>query len=206
MRYDKNGDGKLTRDEVPERMQGIFARGDSNQDGVLTVDEIRKMSQAQSQQQQQQVRGQEGGGEPGRALRESFNQMGFIMREPLYMALDTDHDGKISAGEIAAAPKSLLALDKNHDGQLTQDELLPAGPPPGGDGRPRGFGNPQEMADRLFDQFDANKDGKLTREEMPERMQELFDSADTKKRGSITRDQLVKALEARSQQQRTERQ
>ena len=40
MAFDKNGDGKLTRDEVPERMQGLFDRADIDKDGVLTADEI----------------------------------------------------------------------------------------------------------------------------------------------------------------------
>ena len=51
---------------------------------------------------------------------------------PLMEALDTNHDGVLSAEEIAAAPTSLKKLDKNSDGQLTEDELRP--PPPGGRG------------------------------------------------------------------------
>ena len=47
MAYDKNGDGKLSKDELPERMQGMLERGDTNKDGFLTPDEIRTMAQAQ---------------------------------------------------------------------------------------------------------------------------------------------------------------
>ena len=49
-------------------------------------------------------------------------------------ALDTNHDGILSAEEIANAPASLKKLDKNGDGQLTEEELRP--PPPGGRGGP----------------------------------------------------------------------
>ena len=49
-------------------------------------------------------------------------------------ALDTNHDGILSAEEIANASASLKTLDKNGDGQLTEDELRP--PPPGGRGGP----------------------------------------------------------------------
>ena len=52
----------------------------------------------------------------------------------LMEALDTNHDGILSAEEIANAPASLKKLDKNGDGQLTEDELRP--PPPGGPGGP----------------------------------------------------------------------
>ena len=47
--FDRNGDGQLSRDEVPERMQGLFARGDANQDGVLSRDELRQLAVAQSE-------------------------------------------------------------------------------------------------------------------------------------------------------------
>lgn len=37
---------------------------------------------------------------------------------PLLSALDTNHDGVLSAGEISAAPRILPTLDANHDGRL----------------------------------------------------------------------------------------
>jgi hypothetical protein len=42
--YDKNKDGKVTKDELPERMQGLIARGDTNKDGALDKEEIRKLA------------------------------------------------------------------------------------------------------------------------------------------------------------------
>lgn len=48
MAFDKNKDGKITRDELPERMHHLFALGDSNKDGALDRDEIRKLASAQS--------------------------------------------------------------------------------------------------------------------------------------------------------------
>ncbi len=47
---------------------------------------------------------------------------------PVMMALDANHDGVLSATEIANATKALLTLDKNGDGQLDRDELRPARP------------------------------------------------------------------------------
>ena len=49
LEFDRNGDRQLSKDELSERMQGLFARGDSNQDGILSQDELRKMAGAQSQ-------------------------------------------------------------------------------------------------------------------------------------------------------------
>jgi len=55
-------------------------------------------------------------------------------------AVDTDHDGIISAEEIAAAPDTLKTLDENSDGQLSKDEFLPPPPPPRPDGLQNGGG------------------------------------------------------------------
>jgi Ca2+-binding EF-hand superfamily protein len=46
MANDKNKDGKLSKAELPERMQGIFARADANKDGFLTKAELTKFTSA----------------------------------------------------------------------------------------------------------------------------------------------------------------
>jgi Ca2+-binding EF-hand superfamily protein len=46
--FDANKDGKLAKSEVPERMQGIFVRGDANHDGFLTKDELTKLAATQN--------------------------------------------------------------------------------------------------------------------------------------------------------------
>ena len=38
--FDANGDDRIARDELPERMQGLVSRGDKNHDGFLTADEV----------------------------------------------------------------------------------------------------------------------------------------------------------------------
>jgi predicted Rdx family selenoprotein len=46
MAFDKNKDGKVTRDELPERMHHLVALGDTNKDGGLDRDEIEKLATA----------------------------------------------------------------------------------------------------------------------------------------------------------------
>jgi hypothetical protein len=44
MTFDKNNDGKIVADELPERMQHLVALGDTNKDAALDRDEIRKLA------------------------------------------------------------------------------------------------------------------------------------------------------------------
>jgi hypothetical protein len=44
MAYDKNKDGKITKDELPERLQSLIARGDTNKDGALDKAELQKLA------------------------------------------------------------------------------------------------------------------------------------------------------------------
>ena len=122
MAFDANHDGKLEKSEVPERMQGIFERGDANHDGVLTKDEITKLAESNRQQQNQFGGEGERGGEGRGRGRGPGGPGGFDLA---FNALDTNHDGEISADEIANAPTSLKTLDKNGDGQITSDEVTP---------------------------------------------------------------------------------
>lgn len=41
----------------------------------------------------------------------------------IYIALDTNADGKLDADEIETATRTLQALDKNEDGSVSVDEL-----------------------------------------------------------------------------------
>ncbi len=69
--------------------------------------------------------------EPMRDDRESHSHHG-PPPMPLFDALDTNHDGTISAEEIANASVALKGLLKNGSDHLTRDDLRPAGLPPGG--------------------------------------------------------------------------
>lgn len=119
MEFDRDGDGKLSKAEVPERFQGLFARCDADQDGFLTKDELTKAATATAAPSAGPGReGGRGGGREG--------MRGGPMRDPVTAALDADGDGTLSAAEIDNAPAALRKLDKNADGRITEDEIRPS--------------------------------------------------------------------------------
>ncbi len=119
MAFDRNGDGRLERAEVPERFQGLYDRADGNKDGVLTRDELKQSATATIQNDE--GRGRRGGREGG-----GFGRgRGGAMADPLMRVLDTDRDGVLSDAELAKSPEALKTLDANHDGKLSVDEFRP---------------------------------------------------------------------------------
>lgn len=107
------------------------------------------------------VGGGGGGGGGGMQNRPpAGNRPNVIVSDPLLSTLDADHNGEISAAEIAAAPTALLKLDKNNDGKITEDEVTAAtgaGGGPGGQRRRFGPGVMRMM--KAHSALDANSDG-----------------------------------------------
>jgi Ca2+-binding EF-hand superfamily protein len=143
MAFDKNKDGKLSKEEMPERMRGMFDQGDTNHDGFLTADEIGKVASALAAPAGGEGRG--GGRGEGRG---EGRGPGGPRGDMAFAALDTDHDGVVSAEEIKNSAVSLKTFDRNGDGQLTEDEVRPAfggnGGGRGGDRGQRPDGPPQQ--------------------------------------------------------------
>jgi Ca2+-binding EF-hand superfamily protein len=127
----------------------------------------------------------------------------------IFAALDADHDNALSAPEIGNAAAVLKALDRNGDGRVTADEFPAGRGGPGGPGRGRGGSgiggeapatptSPEELAATLM-AFDRNNDGRLKKDEVPERLQGIFARADDNKDGELTPDEIKKAAAAQPQ-------
>jgi len=215
--HDENEDGKLSKSEMPERLQSMFARADKDENGELTKDEIRRDLEGREggggrgeggdreregggRGREEGGRGREGGG-PGEG-RPPFGGPGGMPMFPLMKALDANNDGEISADEINNATAALKKLDRNKDGRLDHEELRPefrGGPGgPGGDrdregGRPgegRSGGGPGAFVDGMLERHDADKDGKLSGDEIPERMRQNLSQVDTNDDKTVDRSEL----------------
>jgi Ca2+-binding EF-hand superfamily protein len=189
-RLDKNNDGSVTKDEVPDDRQRLFERlirgVDKDGDGKLTADEfavgVQDRSRGDANASDAKNRGRPAPGGPDRPGLGLFAGGLSIMR-----ALDSDGDGKLSKSEIEGAVAALKKLDKNNDGELSREELLPSGGTGGLVGRPGAA--PGALIDRLRG-MDKDNDGKFSKDELPPRLQERFDALDTNKDGSVELDEL----------------
>ena len=146
--------------------------------------------------------GPESGGGPGGP---GFpgGPMGMMQMMPLMKVLDTDHDGTLSASEIANASKALVQLDKNGDGIISSEEMRPdpSAMPGGLAGAGPGAGGPFNgaMMTKMFERSDANADGKLTGDEIPERLRDKIAMIDKDGDGAITKSEFA-AMSARMEE------
>lgn len=149
-------------------------------------------------------RGQRGGERGGPGGQRGGGDMGRMMQMmPVLAALDANKDGIISKSEINNAAAALRKLDKNGDGELDAEEMRPSRPeggrsrggaPEGGPGGERGgrSAGAGGMMDRIMSQ-DKNQDGKLSKDEVDERMLPMFDRLDANSDGSIDKSEIEAA-------------
>lgn len=127
---------------------------------------------------------------------------GFLRMPPIIDALDKDGDGVISTKEIDSATQALKELDKDDNGKLTEEELRPefgqfrgirreSEDFDGGPGRDSRGAKSEQMVSRLMN-FDENKDGKLSKEELPKRLHNLLSRADANQDDFATKEELAK--------------
>jgi len=110
--------------------------------------------------------------------------------ENLLKLLDADSSGKVSPEEFARITDLFARLDRDGDGALTSDELTGIAFLSGD------ASNPEVNA--LFEKYDANKDGKLSEEELKADPRfnnpRVFTMLDRDKDGLVTREELGQFL------------
>ena len=158
-KLDKNSDGKLSKDEVPEEQTRFFERlvrlGDADKDGSLTKDEFKQANKPEEKAAPPVGGpGNGGSGQRGGDPRQRFEMM------------DKNKDGKLTLDEFPEQFRDRIkpVFERLGKTELTADDFAKL-PNPGGVGGPGGQRpDPKES----FKQFDKNNDGKLTKDELPE--------------------------------------
>ncbi|MGL4465097.1 MAG: hypothetical protein ACRDD1_17725 [Planctomycetia bacterium] len=183
-RFDTNGDGKLDEAEAPERMAEGFARVDADGDGFVDAVELKVVVQ--------RMGGRRAGGAPGAP--EGVPSVDGIMQR-----MDKNGDGRIARGEAEKAlAENFEKIDVDSDEILTREELksglekIAAGRP-GAAGGPGG--NPFGEPGAFFARLDKNADGKIDRDEAPDRMKQMFDRIDGDADGAVSKDEFKEMAE-----------
>ena len=141
MTFDDNKDGKLSRDELPERMQGIIKPGDTNKDGAISRDELAKVAASFDFGGDRRSEAGSGPGRPGGEGNRGPGGFGGPPSPEMFlehaMRFDADKDGKLSKDELQKLAQEIGRRRGGEGGSRG-----PAG------GRPRDGGGGEEGGDR----------------------------------------------------------
>jgi hypothetical protein len=157
MSFDKNNDGKVSKEELPERMQDLIAKGDTNKDGVLDKEEIRQLAADLAKEEVAIGRGPGPGGPPGpggrgapgdgipaAAIQRAVNDLKLseMMMETATAAVKAHQENVRTVKELARADLLLKIGDVLTEEELKKFEVAldrmpdPGRPPPGRRGPP----------------------------------------------------------------------
>jgi Ca2+-binding EF-hand superfamily protein len=186
---DRNNDGVITRDEW-QGSRRSFEVHDWNSDGVLSGDELRP--------------GRRRGGQQEQPFQTADREHEFKnWTDEGFRSLDHDRDGRITRDEWHFDIEGFRRADHDRDNVITRTEFL-GGDLTMDDDREDRFAWLDADGDgrvsrrewhgslTVFDTFDANRDGELTRTEMRgtnDPPPDLFTSVDVNRDGAITGDE-----------------
>ena len=221
-RTDRNQDGKHTRQEyvdggrylTPQARSGIFRAADGDGDGIVTRDEyiLNRIITDEAKEIMQRMDHDK----DGLVSREEFVshvRQGLQDRklsEQVFAALDANNDGKIrvpeylrvwgqwarssgvaAADRLAVRHKELADTNPNRPRATTRERstrFRSNRNPDRGNGRP--------SVDEVFARFDANRDGKLQKQEIPAFVQQFILPADSNRDDVVTKQELQSARQA----------
>jgi hypothetical protein len=146
MAFDKNKDGKLTRDEITdERLLRLFDQADTNKDGVVTREELIALARKLEAEVAEGGRSGPGGpgGPPGRGGFGRPPRPGQILPPFVADRLELSADQKKQLDELQKEVDARLARILTDEQRQQLKEMQPGpGGGPGGPGRPGGGRGP----------------------------------------------------------------
>lgn len=185
-KFDQNSDGVITKDEVSAALDAHFKSADADGNGSVTLDEFRAAALAESKPMQVRAFQRLDRDGDGTVTTDEFNKAS----DRMFSRLDRNGDGMMEPGRGSGKQGGQGAGQGAGQGGGE-------GRGPGGNGMRQGMGpdmgqgmGPGMMPDMmhgprgggfyaLFAQFDADQDGKVSREEFEAGRAKLFALADT---------------------------
>ncbi len=117
----------------------------------------------------------------------------------LFQVLDRNRDGKLQQDEIDMAVVILRRMDQNKDGDVSQSEIksLPRRPDNANQRRPDQQNPNQNRSSRRpsLETFDKDEDGKISKEEAPDRLKDRFDEVDKNSDGFLDKEEQAAMFE-----------
>ena len=170
---DKNKDGKVTKDEIPEqflpRVKPLFDRIGKDSISLSDLEEMRKRM----------------GIPKDKNAKEQSKMMAAKMAEELFKKADQNEDGFITIDEVPEDKKQNFKLaDANEDGKVTKEELQATLAKVDYDN-----GGPFK---RMFTQLDKDGNGTISKKEAPEKLSKIFNRVDTDNDGELSMTELGK--------------
>ncbi|MEO2017627.1 MAG: hypothetical protein ABGZ53_25005 [Fuerstiella sp.] len=204
--FDRNKDGYISENEVPaqlkERLQRFF-----NQYGKKGVPvDVFKRGPGQSATSAKPSDRKPA--DPGNRTDAMKRASGTPPRDgnitQMIDRLDTNNDGKLDRRELQKAPAIARFLDRDKDGAVSAREIAAARQ------RARGMTNDKKQAtpeitprgqtddvNQAFRRLDRNKDGKLTGNEIPQRLRNDVKRFDTNHDKAISKQEMQRAMQMR---------
>ena len=190
--YDKNKDGKVTKQELPPLFRNGFERADRNNSKAL---ELREVQGIFASLRRRFAKDLPKNNKPSANAQQRAAQM--------LRFLDKNKDGKLAKSETRnRLQQNFARLDTNKDGFLDRAELARSQYVNEQPKNNNSNANVQQRVAQMLRFLDKNKDGKLAKNETRNGMQQNFARLDTNKDGFLDREELARIVARAAQFQR----
>jgi EF hand domain-containing protein len=122
-RFDKNADGKLQVNELPEQMQKFMAKADANADGVITVEELKAGEEKMRAEHLAKVDTDHDGKVSPEERKAAFE----LFAREHFAKMDKNSDGALTKDEVGDKRWERLSVaDADKSGSVTPEEIKAA--------------------------------------------------------------------------------
>ena len=201
-RFDQNEDSMLTENELSERQWNRISAADADQNSAVSSEELtayieaRAAERAESgEREDERRRGRRSDRDNRERRRGPTERLTPEQRlDRFFTTNDENEDGLLTQNEVSERVwADLAAADLNADG-VSREEL-----------QVQQEARRQARADAAFARLDANDDGGVTVDEVPERLWNRISAADANNDDSVTQQELHDYAEAQRAERQAER-